>query len=264
MFRIIPILLLYSVYACSIFNYNLINQPICTDWSKIAMDEYEINNNVWGKESITNYSQCIFSISSHKETETNSIGWSWDWPKVYDGVKAYPSILYGHKPWNTYSTTQYLPEAIEQLKHIMVTYNLKKSDTGAVNLLLESWITKDEVPTPDNRVGELAIQLYQKNWPGQAGEYIESTVINGISFDFYLEKKFSNSVDKHVWAYYGFVHQGTPVLKAKVDIMKFINYLVKHGYVDKNHFIATVELGNEVDYGKGRTEIDYFTVQVEK
>ncbi|MBE9525937.1 MAG: hypothetical protein IME94_03095, partial [Proteobacteria bacterium] len=53
-----------------------------------------------------------------------------------------------------------------------------------------------------------------------------------------------------------------PVLQAKLDMMKFVNYLVRHGYVDREHYIATVELGNEIDHGKGRTEVEYFSVQV--
>ena len=69
--------------------------------------------------------------------------------------------------------------------------------------------------------------------------------------------------DTHTWAYYGFVHKGKPVLQTKLDMMKFVSYLVNHGYIDQKHYIATVELGNEIDYGKGKTEIKYFSVQAE-
>ena len=255
-------LTLCSVYSCSLFNNNIKNQTNCSDWSKIDFDEYEITNNVWGRAKADKYSQCIFAITNNKKTSYKTIGWSWYWPKENDGVKAYPSILYGYKPWNNYSTTQSLPKMIGELKHLNVTYNLKTADAGGVNLLLESWITRSKNPTPEDRVGELAIQLYQKNWPGQAGVYIESTVINGISFDFYIEKKMRVPGDNHTWVYYGFVNKGTPVLKAKIDIINFVNYLVKRGYVNKKQFIATVELGNEVDYGKGKTKIKHFSVQV--
>lgn len=237
-------------------------KPICTAWAIISLDEYEISNNIWGKGNINEYSQCVFGILNPKSKLPEKMGWSWNWPKGIVGVKAFPSILYGYKPWNNYSTTTQLPQAIDQLKYLTVSYKLKSVRRGAVNLLLESWITRTDKPDQKDRVGELAIQLYQDNWPGQAGNFVESVVINGISFDFYIEKKMRVPGDKHTWVYYGFVHKGAPVLEAKLDIMKFINYLTSHGYVDRKHYLATVELGNEVDHGKGKTKIEHFSVKV--
>lgn len=245
----------------AVLRYSGSMQPVCSAWAKIFLGEYVINNNIWGKGNINDYTQCIIGILNPQSGAPDNIGWSWSWPKASIGVKAYPSILYGHKPWNDYSTTARLPQAINQLKHLTVSYKLKTVSSGAVNLLLESWITRTDKPSPVDRVGELAVQLYQKNWPGQAGRYVESIVINGITFDFYIEKEMRVPSDTHTWAYYGFVHKGAPVLQAKLDIMKFVNYLVNHGYVNRKHYIATVELGNEVDHGEGRTEIEYFSVK---
>ena len=254
--------------ACSLskeksnaLRYSSQMKPVCTAWAKISLGNYEISNNIWGKGNIHNYSQCIFGALNPRSGHPEKMGWSWNWPKMTAGVKAYPAILYGRKPWNDYPTTSHLPQAISQLKHLTVSYKVKTVSSGAVNLLLESWITRNKKSTPTDRVGELAIQLYQENWPGQAGKYVESIVINGISFDFYLEKEMRVPGDTHTWVYYGFVHKGAPVLQAKLDIINFVKYLVSHGYVDRKHYIATVELGNEVDHGKGRTEIKYFSVQ---
>ena len=68
--------------------------------------------------------------------------------------------------------------------------------------------------------------------------------------------------DSHRWAYYGFVHQGKPVLQANVDMMQFVNYLITKGYLDPKSYLATVELGNEVDHGRGKTELQHFSVKV--
>ena len=246
----------------SILNFAGNAKPVCTDWAKILLGEYEISNNIWGKGNIHDYSQCIFGVMNPRSGLPENMGWTWSWPASVVGVKAYPSILYGRKPWNDFSTTSHLPQTINQLKRLTVSFKLKTEDRGAVNLLLESWITKIFMASPEDRVGELAIQFYQKNWPGQAGKYIESIEIDGISFDFYIDKKMRVPGDTHTWAYYGFVHKGTPVLQAKIDVMQFISYLVRHGYVEQNHYIATVELGNEIDHGAGKTLIEHFSVQV--
>ena len=239
-------------------------KPVCMDWAKLTVGEYEINNNVWGKRQLHDYSQCVYKTANTKGEFPHDFGWSWDWPKAFDGVKAYPSILYGRKPWNAYSTTLDLPRTINQLQHISVSYKLKTQSTGAVNLLLESWITRNGKPGPEDRLGELAIQLYQIKWPGQAGDFIEPVVINGIPFDFYVARKTHAPGDKQRWAYYGFVHKAKTIFQAKIDIMQFVNFLVRKGYVDRKNYIATVELGNEVDYGKGKTEVEHFSVKVEQ
>lgn len=236
-------------------------KPVCGDWATISLGEYEVNNNIWGKGVIKGYTQCIFGVMDLYSGLPATAGWSWHWPKSDEGVKAYPSILYGRKPWNKYSTTSQLPRVLDQMQQLLVTYKLQSTTSGAVNLLLESWITTTQKATPKDRTGELAIQLYQKHWPGQAGRFIETVVINDIPFDFYLEEKMRVPDDDHSWAYYGFVHEGKPLLQAKLDIMKFANYLIKKGYVNRHHYIATVELGNEVDYGDGETVIEQFSVQ---
>lgn len=238
--------------------------PDCTDWSIHKLGRYEIANNVWGKGAIRNYKQCIFGSLNSNSGLSKSMGWSWRWPKVADGVKAYPSILYGKKPWNDYSTSRLLPQEIQRLDNLMVTYKVKLKSSGAVNLLLESWITKTKQAKPHERVGEVAVQLYQKNWPGQAGRFIEPVVIDGIKFDFYMEKRMHVTGDRDTWVYYGFVHKGRPVYQARLDMMKFVNYLVQHKYLNRHHYLASVELGNEVDHGEGRTEIEHFSVSVRK
>lgn len=237
-------------------------KPICIAWAIISLDEYEISNNIWGKGNINEYSQCVFGKLNPWSRRPEKMGWSWNWPKGTIGVKAFPSILYGYKPWNNYSTTTELPQAINQLKYLTVSYQLESVRNGSVNLLLESWITSTSKPNPSSRVGELAIHLFQDNVPGQAGKFIESVVINGITFDFYIERNMRVPGDKDTWVYYGFVHKGTSILQAKLDMMKFVNYLVSHGYVDRKHYIASIELGNEVDHGKGITKLEHFSVKV--
>ncbi len=244
------------------FNTSGNTRTVCSDWATIPLGEYEMQNNVWGKRNIRNYSQCIFGKYDFGSAQPVNIGWTWDWPALFVGVKAYPSILYGRKPWNSYSTSPYLPRSIEQLKHLSVSFKIKTKAKGAVNLLLESWITKSSTPSPKDRVGELAIHLYQNKWPGQAGAYIKPVVIDGIAFDFYVDKHINVPGDTHHWVYYGFVHKGGPLLQAKLDIVKFTDFLVRQGYVNRQHYIATVELGNEIDHGEGETLIENFSVEV--
>jgi len=249
-----------SEYEDSVVSTN--TKTLCRDWASLTLGSYEINNNVWGKGNMHGYSQCIFSRINVSKDTPDSYGWYWNWPVTGDGVKAYPSVLYGRKPWNAYSTTSKLPVAIKKLKQLNVSYKVKEEHSGAVNLLLEAWITNNINSKPNDRVGELAIQLYQKNWPGQAGKFVASIKIDNIPYDFYIDKAITVPGDAITWVYYGFVYTGEPILSQKVNMMHFINYLVKHDYLSNKHFVASVELGNEIDHGKGKTVVEQFSVQL--
>jgi hypothetical protein len=237
--------------------------PNCEDWATITLGEYEVSNNPWGKGGISDYTQCIYTEANGVPGGPVYMGWYWQWPWVMDGVKAYPAVLYGHKPWNNYSTTEHLPQMIDRLNHLSVSFDVNTESRGAVNLLLESWITTSAEITPEARYGELAIQLYQKNWPGQEGDYVKPVVIDGIPFDFYIAKTAQAPGDNGIWIYFGFVHKGAAINKGKVDIMDFVDFLMSEGYVEGSYYVATVELGNEIDHGKGETVIKQFSVEVE-
>ncbi|MHA2099558.1 MAG: hypothetical protein ACW99A_12855, partial [Candidatus Kariarchaeaceae archaeon] len=57
-----------------IFNNNFIAQDTtyyCNDLAQILIGSYLIENNVWGKGNITNYTQCVY------ETTNKEFGWNW-------------------------------------------------------------------------------------------------------------------------------------------------------------------------------------------
>jgi hypothetical protein len=64
----------------------------CGDWDQIRFDEYYLNNNVWGKGTITGYSQCVFV---KKQNGLYEFGWTWRWPHIGGTVKAFPEVAYG-------------------------------------------------------------------------------------------------------------------------------------------------------------------------
>lgn len=233
----------------------------CKPWATLRLGHYEVNNNVWGRGAIRSYSQCIHRMPESQSATLGNVGWTWKWPRSHDGVKAFPSILFGRKPWNNYSTSPVLPQSIAQLGQLAVSYDITSKSTGAVNLLLESWITRAHKAKQRDRVGELAIHLSQQRWPGQAGRYVETVTLDGIPFDFYIEPKMHVPGDNHTWAYYGFVNKGKPLMRTTIHVEKFVNYLLARGHIRKTHYLASIELGNEVDYGKGRTDVHHFSVK---
>lgn len=258
----ISIILIVSLMSCSQTGAKTsisTADNTCKDWAKFIQGEFELHNNVWGKEHIAGYKQCIFRSGAANKHFTQ-MGWNWDWPVKSESVKAYPSLLFGRKPWHSYSTTTRLPVKIDNLKHLKVTFDITSRASGSLNMLLESWITSKKYAGPNQRKGELAIHLYQHNVPGEAGEYIETVNLSGFSFRFYLEKHMTVPGDDYSWPYFAFVHPGKPILHATLDIRQFVDYLLEHHYINRSQYLATVELGNEIYHGNGKTVIKDFSI----
>jgi hypothetical protein len=250
----------------------------CEPWAEYAIQETILTNNVWGKRDIKDYRQCIhrslYRNTQQKKLQSSdaqheSYGWEWQWPAMHDDVKSYPSILFGHKPWRKASTTKDLPIKLADVQSILIDFNVEMSLEGSANLLLESWVTSGVFPSDKTRTREIAIHLAQINWPGMPGKKVDSVIINGKTFDVYIERNMSVYGDKHSWSYLGFVHRdeqfsGAGGLSGKIELTGFLTYLAKNGYVKPDEYLASVELGNEVIYGKGKLEIEQFHVTVEK
>lgn len=229
----------------------------CEDWATFKAQHIELNNNTWGKQDIKDYKQCIYQDLNNP----TRMGWSWDWPQQKSGVKSYPSLMHGYKPWNKHSTTRSLPLQLKELETLKVSFSVETKYKGAVNLLLEAWLTDSAQPTPYDRTSEIAIHLMQNHWPGQGGEYYESTQIDGHSYDIYINHEMTVPGDDHTWSYLSFVNTGKPILEAEIDLKAFIDYLLQKKMIIDTEYLTSVELGNEVDYGRGETRINSFHVQ---
>ena len=260
LYGLLAISMLTLITACQATEVNQITT--CEPWARLALGEYTLLNNIWGKGDIKQYSQCI-SVEQPETSPHLSWSWSWSWPESDYSIKAYPAILYGRKPWYDSSTTDNLPIQIEHLNSLLISYSVSNNSDGAYNLLLESWVTTEKSADSDARIGELAIQLYQQNWQGQAGHYIETVRFGNFTFDFYIKEDMQVPGDDHTWVYYGFVNPGKMIEKGSIDMVPFMEYLVTKGYLDPKHYLASVELGNEIVNGTGKTVVDKFFITVD-
>lgn len=231
----------------------------CKDWAVLEQKKLHLQNNIWGKNAEDQHTQCI---AQHPE-KLGSFRWLWDWETETFGVKAYPSILYGHKPWAKHSTSSSLPKRLTELSHAVVDFKIDTKANGRANILLEAWLTDDADPQAYDRTSELAIHLMQQNWPGQGGEYVETITISGYTFNVYLNHEMKVPRDPHTWSYLSFVKQGTPLLHGSLDLRLFIDYLLRKRFIVDSEYLVSIELGNEIDQGAGQTEVDYFHVNIE-
>jgi hypothetical protein len=219
----------------------------CDDWAQTLIGSYLIENNVWGKGSISNYSQCIY------KTNNNEFGWHWDWPNIGDNVKAYPEVIFGRKPWWNESTYPALPLKLSVIESFIVDFDLNMSATGSYNLAFEFWVIADSLSDENNITTEVMIWT-DTNIMIPAGSIISTASIDGFTYNLYRDNFDS-------WTYFAFLSE-TEQYQGKLNVHKFIEYMRNQGLLDSTEYFASFELGNEVIQGSGVTNIHNYEISV--
>lgn len=94
-----------------------------------------------------------------------------------------------------------------------------------------------------------------------AGKRRGTLDVMGTTYDAYVEEnhKDNSGANANVWTYVAFVSR-RPVLNGPLDISAFTDYLLEQGILSRNHYLTSLELGNEVCQGTGIVEIKNFSV----
>ncbi len=215
----------------------------------LFFDGFCIQNNTWGIGHAVSFDQFVFANADGSE-----FGWSWDWPLRFPlQVRAYPEAIIGKKPWNTFSTCDLLPAKISDIVACQVDYARETCSTGACNTALDIFLTHDAEADVDAIALELMIWLESG---GMTPLGAESTAhISGRSLPLYYAERLPHGD----WSYACFLAEDT----GHVNIMEYVWYLVANRYIPRNLFLASIEFGNEVLYGRGLTKVSNLAVTVQ-
>ena len=222
----------------------------CSEWSQISFGEYIIENNVWGQGEIDDFIQCIYRTGSGDNIH---FGWSWDWPNENNEVKSYPEVIYGKKPWSSSSTTQELPIKINNIDELYVDYDLNMSANGSYNLAFEFWVTTDSLSSQTGITTEVMIWM-DNNIINPAGSLIATVNFDGFQYNVYR-------ANWDTWTYIAFLSV-EPQYSGLLAVHNFVHYLVNEGMLDTDEYFADFEMGNEVIYGTGQTDINKYDLYV--
>ncbi len=240
-------------------------QASCADWEEWVHQDFIYQNNVWGKGDITEYVQCILRRGPDGNEQ---YGWRWQWPRGTGNVKAYPEVIYGHKPWHASSTTASLPVRIASISKLSVHYALEMTAQGTYNLAFDIWVTSTNPPTPETITHEIMIWMDQTFQP-QAQEFrVGQVAIDDVTYDLYIRPHFDPApgTDHGLAAkkpyYIAFVSQ-VAQYSGVVNVEKILGYLVQHGHIPSDHYMASLELGNEIIAGTGEAWLNRFQIEMD-
>ena len=239
-------------------------EAYCRDWAKLWNSGFVYENNVWNQGSIEreNRAQCLLKRVVDGKVQ---YGWRWQWPRGSGNVKAYPEVIYGHKPWFASSTTVNLPRRISTINELTVIYGIEMQARGRYNLALDVWVTNSDSPTPATITHEIMIWVGDRRraWEPSPGYLAKRVTVGGATYDLYI-RPYAEWLKEHGApdvTYIAF-NARTAQLSGKIDVKQFLDYLTANGHLPADGYVASVELGNEIMSGTGELWLKSYEISV--
>ena len=209
-----------------------------------------VQNNAWGFAGDD-------PPQSASTPPNDDLGWQWDWPQG-DGhdasqVVAYPEIIHGKKPFLDRSTLSTLPAPLSAIERIRIAYVTQTRAKGCYNAAFELWLVNDVQARPEHIQAELMVWVAKRGLE-PAGDCV-------ATFETPYGKADLFETQMQHWRYYAFVlREEMPA--GVIDLMFFVRELIARKKLDGSELIASVEFGNEIAFGKGRTTIEKYSVSI--
>lgn len=236
----------------------------CRDWAKLQNAGFLYENNVWNQGTIKreNRLQCLLKRVVDGEVQ---YGWRWQWPRGSGEVKAYPEVIYGHKPWFTSSTTANLPRPVSTIDELSVAYDIEMQARGRYNLAFDIWVTNSGRPTPSAITHEIMIWVGERRraWEPYPGYLAGTVTVGGAAYDLYV-KPHAEWLTEHGASdvtYIAFNARAAQT-SGSIDVKQFLDYLTENGHLPADGYVASVELGNEVMHGTGELWLKSYEISV--
>lgn len=234
----------------------------CEKYNTYRFDELMMENNMWNADNLPpgSFSQCIYH---YKEGITSLFGWQWSYADNQHGVNAYPEVIYGVKPWyaDQGSTTIHIPVRIGDITTCKVDYELEcYVDDGEYNLAFDNWICQTSNITPENIRFEFMIWEDYQDLTAFGDLRGQVTTSNG-TYNLYKGEPDWEPAGCN-WTYLAFVRTSKRQ-SGMVDVDEMMQYLIVQNILSPDHYLASLELGNEVGNSSGYTVFKKFEVVVE-
>lgn len=236
----------------------------CRDWAILRNGGFVYENNVWNQGTIkrANRAQCLLTRVVDGKVQ---YGWRWQWPRGSGDVKAYPEVIYGHKPWFASSTTANLPRPMSTINELSVTYDTEMQARGRYNLAFDVWVVSSDSPTPATITHEIMIWVGDRRqaWEPSPGYLAKKVTIGGATYDLTI-RPHAEWLKEHgapQVAYIAF-NARTAQLSGRIDVKQFLDYLTANGHLSADGYVASVELGNEIMNGTGELWLKSYEISV--
>ena len=216
-------------------------------------------NNKWGEWKLKKgekYLQDFFQSNT-------KIGWYYMTPNKNRGVIGYPELFIGKSPFGGESNSEHLPKKIDDINILNATYDVSMYiKPKKYNLAFDLWVTKEG----KNQTSDISHEIMiweDRNVSMPAGRFkgeVRTTSGTYRMYHTYMDRT-SENLGTPGWYFTAFVRkEGTR--SNTVNLKEFIYIMLLNGILDENHFISTVEFGNEIYNACGYTIVNDYKLDI--
>ncbi len=235
----------------------------CENGATITVGAYKYENNQWGSQKAHGaFEQCLLERAAAAGTE---YGWTWDFPGFDPSVYAYPEIIFGWKPWSGGpSSDARFPLRIAEVGTLSIAYEVETEASGNYNLAPEVWLTSSKGggdANPRLISAEIMFWMESKGGARPAGSVVDHPKIGDLEYELWKMEGAGDKTSSNGWTLFSFK---APERKRSgtIPVDAMLRYMVNGKLVNPEHFVASVEFGNEISGGAGTTWVKRFQVDV--
>jgi hypothetical protein len=231
----------------------------CEDAYAVDTPIGRLTNNVWNKQAAGGapYKQCL---RTRGEEVRREYGWSWDWPVHSTTLLAYPQTIFGWKPWNGGSSShERLPIRLLDVQSFRLDYSVEIDAHGKHNLATALWLTRSGRTSADPNPADISadVNIWSEGFEfDPLGTKIGEVSIDGTTFEIWhaADMGDASAANSNRWTHVVY-RAKVAQHSASLDIKKFLDDALARKLISAEHFVSSIELGNEVMSGSGETWI---------
>jgi hypothetical protein len=196
--------------------------------------------------------------------------WNWSLPQadwrfpesatnVLGNVKAFPEIIYGRQLYGATSSNSALPAAIKDV-NLVANYDIDIETDGIDQLFLQGTY----IETKDSNKWRMSVTIMLRPTKvcmdecGNPHKYVETVEIDGITYFVYVQDEYDEQEKISRYNVEMLVKESH--LRGRMKMKSINDYLIKKGWLNKDHFMNSIELGTEVISGTGQVNVKHFSV----
>ncbi len=243
-------------------------QLSCADFDRIHAPIGRLTNNVWNKQAIGDapYEQCLLERRSRQGTQ---YGWSWRWPADNDVGLAFPAVVFGWKPWDGgRSNKADLPASIERLRALRLTYDAEIQAQGRQVFSIAMWLTRSGATSQEADSSDVAADV--NIWLDGAefdpsGQRLAETVIDASAYEIWHAENVGDASGASAAQWTHIVYRSQdPQRRGSLDLKQFLDDAAARGLLAGSEYVSSIEIGNEVMSGSGKTWINELALEIER
>lgn len=214
-------------------------------------------NNMWGSSNLKEGSDYVINSTFSRGDMTKGVTFNWSVPYTTEAtqIRGYPEVAFGVSPKGNYKgdptdKAAVFPVKVADLTSLLAKYDVSWSGTTTgFNVSYDIWLTNKPNGDASTISNEIMVWVHKGAF-GAPGQAIGTIAIDGVNATIY-----------HTGTYTAVIlDQDLP--SGTVDVTAIIAKLQALGIVNANEYLASVELGAEMNSGVGSLTINNLDLTV--